>query len=82
LPKREVDDLIDATTGQWDTGIVQQTFVEQDANLILAMPVHTDMEDMIAWHYDTKKACSLLGMQTSCNENCRKSGVMMMPNHQ
>lgn len=26
--------------------------MEEDAKLILSLPVHTDMEDVIAWHYD------------------------------
>jgi hypothetical protein len=42
-------------TGQWDDLlVVTQTFVEEDAKVILSLPVHVDMEDVIAWHYDTR----------------------------
>jgi hypothetical protein len=51
---RTAEELIDPTTGQWDAQLVEQTFVEQDAKMILSLPVHIDMEDMYAWQYDTK----------------------------
>jgi hypothetical protein len=47
-----LDELINPATGQWDTLLVTQTFVEEDSKLILSLPVHSDMEDVIAWHYD------------------------------
>jgi hypothetical protein len=33
---------------------VTQTFVEEDAKLILSLLVHVDMEDMIACHNDNR----------------------------
>jgi hypothetical protein len=49
-----VDELIDPTTAQWDSRLVNETFFEQDAKLILSLPVHPDMEDVLAWHDDSK----------------------------
>lgn len=43
-----VSDLIDPVSGQWDVDLVQDTFCEEDARIILALPVYTEMEDVIA----------------------------------
>jgi hypothetical protein len=50
----KVSDLINPITGWWDEDLVRQTFVEQDMDIILATPVHTELDDLIAWHYDSK----------------------------
>lgn len=47
----EVDELIDPTTGTWDSGLVNDIFWEEDATIILAMPVHEGRENVLAWHY-------------------------------
>jgi len=49
-----VDELIDPTTGDWDKQLVHQTFAQADAQTILAIPVHPDLEDVPAWHYDAR----------------------------
>lgn len=49
-----VDELIDPTTGQWDEMMIRQTFWPQDVALILSIPANVDMEDVLAWHYDTR----------------------------
>lgn len=49
-----VDELIDPYTGQWDEQLVRQTFWPQDVGQILSIPIHVDMDDVIAWHYDTR----------------------------
>ena len=49
-----VDELIDPNTGQWDEQLIRQTFWPQDVDLILSIPVHVEMEDVVAWHYDSK----------------------------
>jgi hypothetical protein len=51
---RNVNELIDPIIGKWYSSLVTQIFVEQDAKLILSLLVHTDMEDLIAWHYDNR----------------------------
>jgi hypothetical protein len=51
---RLVDELIDPARGEWDEKLVRQTFWPQDAEVIFAIPVHVDMEDVAAWHYDNR----------------------------
>lgn len=47
-----VDELIDPYTGSWDEMLVRDTFWEDDADIILSIPVHEGMNDLIAWHYN------------------------------
>lgn len=49
-----VSDLIDPVTGGWDEVLVRDMFWEMDTKLILAIPVNTEQEDFLAWHYDGK----------------------------
>jgi hypothetical protein len=51
--------LINPITGSWDEELVRQIFVPQDINLILATPVHVDLEDLVAWHYDKREMFSV-----------------------
>ena len=51
----KVNDLIDPTTNNWDEDLVRQTFLPEDANIILQIPIHTHEDDFIAWHYDKKR---------------------------
>ena len=51
---KKVEDLIDLATGQWDTELVQEHFWEEHRAVILAVPTHMDMEDIISWHFDPK----------------------------
>jgi hypothetical protein len=37
----------------WSVGCAK-IFLPQDAELILATPVQSDLDDLVAWHYDTK----------------------------
>jgi hypothetical protein len=45
-----VAELIDPVTGTWDLLLVNDIFCLQDAQIILALPVHEDIEDLWAWH--------------------------------
>jgi hypothetical protein len=54
-----VADLIDPTTGDWDHVLVRDVFWEEDVQHILAIPVHTGREDVIAWHFDKKGVFSV-----------------------
>lgn len=47
-------DLINPVDGKWDDELVVDAFCEEDAKLILTIPIHTGLEDVIAWHYDQK----------------------------
>jgi hypothetical protein len=49
-----IEELLDTVTRQWDRQLADDIFVEEDAKLILSIPVHTDLRDIVAWHYDTK----------------------------
>jgi hypothetical protein len=51
-----VSELINPVTNQWDEELVRGTFHEDDAAVILAIPVQGNREDSIAWHFD-KKGC-------------------------
>ena len=53
---RYVSDLVNPVTGDWDTQLVRDTFWNDDARVILALPVNTARENVLAWHYD-KKGC-------------------------
>lgn len=50
----KVQDLIDPVYGEWDEDLVLDMFYEQDARIVLSLPVHTEMDDIVAWHYDQK----------------------------
>ena len=49
-----VADLLHPATGQWDKELIEELFWPEDVPEILALPVHTDMEDVLAWHFDSK----------------------------
>ena len=49
-----VSELIDPYTGSWDHELLEQTFWEEDVEIIKAIPVHQDMEDVIAWHFNER----------------------------
>lgn len=42
-------ELFDPATGSWDEELVRETFWQEDAEIILSIPVHEGMDDMIAW---------------------------------
>jgi hypothetical protein len=56
---QKVAELIDPGTEQWDDQLLHQTFWEDDIKLIKSLPVHTDMNDIVGWHYDKKGAFSV-----------------------
>jgi len=49
-----VSELIDPTTGDWDRHMVEEVFWEEDWKHILSIPIKHGMEDLIAWHFDSK----------------------------
>jgi hypothetical protein len=48
----EVAELMDPYTGSWDVALVRDCFWEEDAELILALPVHQGRDNTLAWHFD------------------------------
>jgi hypothetical protein len=49
-----VCDLIDPIIGNWDHDLVQNLFWEEDAKIILAIPLKPNMDDFLVCHYDKK----------------------------
>ena len=45
-----VAELINPITGTWDEQLVKETFWDEDANIILALPISQDIDDFPAWH--------------------------------
>lgn len=50
----KVAELIDPITGSWDCRLVRDTFLQEDADCILAIPIQEGMDDTLAWHGDPK----------------------------
>jgi hypothetical protein len=48
-------------------------FWEDDANLILALPVHADRPNKLAWHYDSKGIFSVRSAYKVCREDMLRS---------
>jgi hypothetical protein len=38
----------------WDSQLIRETFYDENAQLILAIPLHGNQRDFIAWHADPK----------------------------
>ena len=49
-----VIELIDPVMGRWDDEVVRQTFWPQDVKRILSTLVHPNLDNIMAWHYDTR----------------------------
>jgi hypothetical protein len=45
-------ELIDPSTGEWDSDLSEWYYWEQDAQHILAIPLKQGMVDNLAWHFD------------------------------
>lgn len=55
----KVEELIDPYTGTWDDNMLSQTFWEEDVAAIKSIPVHVEMEDVLAWHFDARGCFSV-----------------------
>ena len=66
-----VCELIDPYTGSWDHDLLEQTFWEEDVEIIKAIPVHQDMDDVIAWHFDGRGLFSVRSAYKVHRENLR-----------
>ena len=51
---RDVSELMDPATGGWDATLVRDIFWEEDAKVILSIPIHAGRENRMAWHFDKK----------------------------
>jgi hypothetical protein len=52
-------ELIDPDSGQWDVELVTETFVDEDVKSILSIPVHPELDDVVAWHDDSRSLFSV-----------------------
>jgi hypothetical protein len=64
-----VDDLIDPGTGTWDAELVRDVFWEQDAEIILSLPVNEGRENFLAWHYDEHGLFTVKSAYKVCRDN-------------
>lgn len=80
----QVEELIDPITGDWDREMVQDTFWEDDAKLLLALPVHEDRPNKLTWHIfsvrSAYKLCREDLLRTQANANGQKVLVAQMKN--
>jgi len=54
-------------TGSWDEMLVRNIFWEEDADIILSIPVHEGMDDLAAWHYNQNGLFTVKsGIQSLC----------------
>jgi hypothetical protein len=68
-----VSELINPITNGWDEELVKQTCVDQDVEIILSTPVHIDLEDLMAWHYDSKGLFSVKSAYKVYREHLRNN---------
>jgi hypothetical protein len=52
-------DLINPIIGGWDEELVNQIFWPEDAQIILSLLVHPELEDIVAWFYDKRGLFSI-----------------------
>ena len=65
----------------WDHDLLEQTFWQEDAEIIKAIPVHHDMDDVIAWHFDVRGLFSVRSAYKVHRENLWTSGGTMAVAH-
>jgi hypothetical protein len=66
--------LINPLTEDWDDEMVHAIFWEEDAQKILTIPVHLEMDDILAWHYDPKGIFSVKSAyRVFCDDQNRRS---------
>ena len=49
-----VEELINPVTNTWDLDLLNQSMVGEDVQVILRIPIHEQLDDFPAWHYDKK----------------------------
>ena len=55
----KVADLIDQDTTTWNVELIREIFHPDDVKEILSIPLRADMEDWLAWHFDSKGVFSV-----------------------
>jgi hypothetical protein len=55
----KVSELFNPITGEWDEQLIAETFWPEDAIEILRIPIADNLEDWLAWYFDTKSLFSV-----------------------
>jgi len=63
-----VDELINPITGTWDSELVNDTFWEDDASIILSIPVFEGWDNSLAWHFDKRGLFSVKSAYRVCRD--------------
>ena len=77
---QKVEELINPVTEDWDEQLVRDTFYEEDANIILSLPISVETEDFLAWHPDPNgkfsvKSAYVLGTKSRDHQNSRDTST-------
>jgi ribonuclease HI len=70
-----VEELINPITGSWDEKLVKETFWEEDATIILAIPIFEGRENNLAWHYDKKGLFSVRSAYRVCRDDLLRRAI-------
>lgn len=75
-----MNELINPVTENWDEALVGELFTQEDAKIILAIPLRAGMEDFLSWHYDKRgffsvKSAYQLGVSLKETEAPERGGV-------
>lgn len=71
----DVDELMNPKTGGWDVELVNEIFWEEDANLILALPIHEERDNLLAWHFDEHGLFSVRSAYKICRAKFLRSST-------
>jgi len=77
---QKVEELINPVTEDWDEQLVRDTFYEEDANIILSLPISVETEDFLSWHPDPNgkfsvKSAYVLGTKRRDHQNSRDTST-------
>jgi hypothetical protein len=62
-------ELLNPVTGQWNEEMVTSTFWSEEVPTILVIPVHMEMDDIVAWHFEPKGCFSVkLAYRLFCDD--------------
>lgn len=71
----DVDELIDPVSGSWDVDLVKDIFREEDAAIILALPVNQGRANTLAWHFDNHGRFSVKSAYKVCRVDILRNRV-------
>jgi hypothetical protein len=69
---QKVTELINPATVYWDEQLIKDIFWEEDARIILSLPIVEDAEDFLAWQPEPKGVFSVKSAYALGIEICNK----------